>query len=293
MEKEIAEEDKNAQIGDEINYTLTVTVPQTANDRIVLTDTMNNGLTFKSIGSATADNTGVAYHLSPEPVGSAKEFTLTFSAETVKANQGKTIVIHYTALLNKDAAVETGIENKVKLDYGDHYTSVEKKVETKTYKFEFDKVDGADKTTKLTGAEFELHLKGAAVSLVEEEAGKTYRIATSDEDATTTTITTNGNTITINGLDSDVTYSLVETKEPTGYNKLTESIEVKAETVTTGEGENASSGPAFVHKDVENNKGSVLPSTGGMGTTIFYVIGAVLVIGAGVVLVTRRRMNEK
>ncbi|MBQ3974460.1 MAG: LPXTG cell wall anchor domain-containing protein [Lachnospiraceae bacterium] len=44
---------------------------------------------------------------------------------------------------------------------------------------------------------------------------------------------------------------------------------------------------------MENNSGNTLPSTGGMGTTIFYIIGAVLVIGAGVILVTRRRMNEK
>lgn len=95
------------------------------------------------------------------------------------------------------------------------------------------------------------------------------------------TIKTNGNTVTINGLDGNLTYQLEEIKAPTGYNKLESAIDV-----TPNE-------HVFAHQDVENNKGSQLPSTGGIGTTMFYVIGAILVIGAGVVLVTRRRMSVK
>ena len=64
-----------------------------------------------------------------------------------------------------------------------------------------------------------------------------------------------------------------------GYNKLknTVSIDVKADDTSV--------------VDVENETGAELPSTGGIGTTIFYVVGAVLVIGAGVLLVSRRRMR--
>ena len=291
-DKTVDETDKNAQIGDEINYTLTVDVPESANDVIVLTDKMDAGLTFKSIDSVKAGEADVTYTLNPAaPAATDKTFTITFDANTVKANKGKTITIKYTAILNKDAVVETDIPNTLELKYGNNYTSVTKSVPVKTYKFDFDKVDGADKTTKLVGAEFELQLNGTALNLVEVEAGKVYRIATSEDATTTTKIVTNGNTITINGLDSDVTYSLKETKAPTGYNLLETPVEVKATETTTGEGEEAVTTIAFTKLDVENNKGSVLPSTGGIGTTIFYIIGAILVIGAGVVLVTRRRMN--
>ena len=143
------------------------------------------------------------------------------------------------------------------------------------------KVDGKDVTVKLPGAKFELHRGSKKLELVEVEAGKTYRIATSEDSTKVTEITTNGNTIAINGLDKDVTYSLVETKAPTGYNRLVDPVEVKAEEA------------GFVHKDVENNKGAVLPSTGGIGTTIFYIVGSLLVIGCGIVLVSRRRMRDK
>ena len=283
VDKAIDATDKNAQIGDEINYTLTVSVPESANDSIVLTDTMNAGLSFKSIDSVKSSADGspdVAYTLNPAtPAATDKEFTITFSKDTVVANKGKTITVEYTAILNKDAVVETDIPNTLKLKYGNHYESVVKTVNTKTYKFEFDKVDGSDKATKLVGAEFELQLNGTALNLVEVEAGKTYRIATSEDTTTTTKIVTNGNKVTINGLDSDVTYSLKETKAPTGYNLKEDATEVKA-----GE-------TGFVAIDVENNKGTVLPSTGGIGTTIFHVLGGALVLGAGVLLVAKKRVN--
>ena len=79
------------------------------------------------------------------------------------------------------------------------------------------------------------------------------------------------------GLDKDSTYYLEETKSPEGYNLLDKEKEVALGTTTS--------------IDVVNEAGSILPSTGGIGTTIFYIIGGVLVVGAGVVLVTRRRMN--
>ena len=94
-------------------------------------------------------------------------------------------------------------------------------------------------------------------------------------------IVTNGNTVTVNGLDLDDTYYLVETKAPTGYNILNDHIEVKASGETT---------KVFAHQNVANNKGAVLPSTGGIGTTIFYAIGSVLVVGAGVLLISKKRM---
>lgn len=87
------------------------------------------------------------------------------------------------------------------------------------------------------------------------------------------------------------TYYLVETKAPAGYNQLTE-----AQKVEVHDGEHnapvTSETQLTVTAKVENQAGTLLPSTGGMGTTIFYVLGAVLVVGAGVLLVTKKRMSQ-
>ena len=283
VEKTVDETDKHAQLGDEIQYTLTVEVPATANDKIVLTDTMTNGLTFKSIDECKNGTDDVTYTLNPTaPAATDKTFTITFAAADVIANQGKTITIKYTAILNNAAVVGTPEKNKVVLDYGNNYTSKPSEVETETHKFTFDKIDGSNSTNKLPGAVFELQLNGTALPLVEVAAGETYRIATSEDTTTVTSITTAGKVITINGVDSDVTYQLVETKAPTGYNLPEDpSTDVKPETDNS------------LAITIENNKGAVLPSTGGIGTTIFYVVGGLMVAGAGVILVTRRRMNAE
>ena len=100
-------------------------------------------------------------------------------------------------------------------------------------------------------------------------------------------------------------YTLSETKVPAGYNKIADiSFEI---TATVSDDTTSQTGKQItfdtdnddinVESDntltltVENQKGTELPSTGGIGTTIFYVIGAILVLGAGILLVTRRRMN--
>lgn len=310
--KAVDNTDKNAQIGDEISYTLTVEVPASADDVIVLTDTMTTGLTFKSIDSCKS-NADVAYHTlltgseesdvtltAANVTANSNTFRIKFDKDTVVANRGKEITIAYTAVLNNKAVVGTPDKNTVTLKYGNNYTSKPKETETKTYSFDFDKVDGDNTATKLTGAIFKLTTENVTaaqnvtkfIDLIEVEAGKTYRVAMSEDTGTKKVeIKTNGNTVTINGLDSDTTYYLWETKAPTGYNPLTSAITVTAAPTTTGEGDDAVTIIAFAHQDIKNNKGSVLPSTGGIGTTIFYIVGAVLVIGAGVLLISRRRMR--
>ena len=125
------------------------------------------------------------------------------------------------------------------------------------------------------------------MDLIEVTAGKEYRIALPNEEGRTQTITTNGETVRIYGLDTDInSYSLQETKAPTGgYNILKTPTSIKA-TAPAAEGEEEK-----ITK-IENNQGTVLPSTGGSGTTIFYVIGGLLIIGAAVVLVARRKAQE-
>lgn len=287
-EKTLADEtsDAHAQIGDDVNYTLTVNVPATANQQIVLTDTMTSGLTFKAVNSVkvdSADLANTAYTVS-DVVAETNSFTITFPAETVKANQGKTITISYTAILNDKAVVGTAEKNKLDMDYGNNYKAVPSEVETETHSFTFEKVDGS---TQLTGAEFQLLDNNTVVQLVVVTEGVEYRVATAEEIAdtnvtTTDTIVTKGVLITVKGVDSDDdhTYTLHESKAPAGgYNLLTEDTEVNVNEDNT------------LDFDVENNKGSVLPSTGGIGTTIFYILGSLLVLGAGIILVTKRRMS--
>ena len=106
----------------------------------------------------------------------------------------------------------------------------------------------------------------------------------------TTTIKVNGGVVTISGL-KDGTYFLEETKAPDGYNKLSSEISV----VISG-----SNLEATITNDVwtsggiqvVNTTGSILPSTGGIGTTLFITIGSLLVIGFGVLLVTKLRLAK-
>lgn len=289
-EKEVDEAGKHAQIGDTVEYTLTLKIPASANDTIVLTDTMDEGLTFKEIDATFSSD--VDYTFAPEAgtaaavTANGNKFTLTLDATTVKANQGAELTITVKAIVNEKAVVGTPIKNKLDLKYGNNYTAVSKEVQTETHSFTFDKVDGS---TKLTGAEFQLLDGSTAVKLIKVTEGVEYRVATAEEiaaagDNLTDTIVTKGNTITIKGVDSDSdhSYKLHETKAPAGgYNLLTED-----KTVTVDAGNST-------HVDVENNKGSVLPSTGGIGTTIFYVVGSILVVAAGVLLVTKKRMSRE
>ena len=86
-------------------------------------------------------------------------------------------------------------------------------------------------------------------------------------------------------------YWLEETKAPDGYHKLEDRVEVRFVT-QNDEGESLTLAQSNLEDTaVKNEAGALLPSTGGMGTTVIYIIGAVLVIGAGIILVVRRRRN--
>ena len=94
--------------------------------------------------------------------------------------------------------------------------------------------------------------------------------------------------IEIDGLDAD-TYYLREVEAPKGYNKLTEDEEVKIQPMASEDGKSLTLTSLTVK--VNNQSGSELPSTGGMGTTIFYVVGSILLVGAAVLLITKKRMS--
>lgn len=255
-----------------------------------------------------------------------QSFTVSFAdLKTVSGvSQGKYIIVEYTATLNQNAVVGLdGNPNEVYLEYSNKPdqsgsgdtdntgNTPEDKVIVFTYELDTTKVDGQDNTKKLEGAEFKLKNAAGKWAIV-NDAKKVIGWADTEADGSTLTSDANG-LFKVIGLD-DGTYYLKETKAPTGYNLLSSEITVVI-TATTTNGQTWTDGVASsaltnlaVTADgtagtgdtstgiagitVANNKGSTLPETGGMGTTIFYVLGTILVLGAAIMLITKRRMNK-
>ena len=284
--------ENTAKIGDTVEYKVEIKVADGA-QKYTVTDTMSKGLTFNStslkvaVGSTFA-TANTDYTLTSNEDG----FTLVLP-ESYVSNLAKdtVIIVTYNATLNKDAVIDgDGNTNEVKLSYGNQQNTVPSKVTTKSYQFDLVKVDGT--TNKLLdGAEFELADGETKLSFVKDANGN-YRVATTGEKDATTTITVKNGKVNIYGL-AGKTYTLTETKAPGGYNKL-----VTPETVNLTDGSKASAtieSETYVDGGVvvKNNAGTVLPSTGGMGTTLFYVIGGGLMVAAVVLLVTKKRMEHK
>lgn len=285
-------EKNTAKIGDTVEFKIVVHVEAGAQSYKVA-DTMSDGLTFNSSSlkvtykdaPATANSD---YTLEPGKNGTT--FTLTFKDSYVADKVGEAIVVTYNATLN-DKAVVTGNKNKATLGYGTNKT-VESETTTYTYEFDLVKVDGSDKKL-LNGAEFKLYdaENGDSFIKVVPVAGG-YRVANGDETGAVDTIKVDGK-VHISGLDKTI-YWLEETKAPDGYNKLTERKPVN---LTNGSNNTTLTSDTWSEADhgvaVENNAGAILPGTGGMGTTLFYVIGGGLMVAAVVLLVTKKRMEHK
>ena len=170
-------------------------------------------------------------------------------------------------------------QNTAVIKYGNDQ-SVQQETTTTTHKFNVFK-HATDSTDNLPGAVFSLKKDGTVVELIVLDDNN-YRVANGNEEGAVETFTTVADgDIVIWGVDSDSDYTLEEITPPGGYNKLSAvvSVTVAADNST--------------RIDIENKSGTELPSTGGMGTTLIYIIGALLVIGCGILLIARRRMNAK
>ena len=226
------------------------------------------------------------------------------------------VVVEYTATLSGNADI--GLDGNPNAAYLIYHTPTcdswgateEDSVIVFTYELDTTKVDGTTQEA-LQGAQFRLYKTVGDTNQYAQvtENGVLTGWTTEAEQATTLTSDANG-LFRIAGLD-DGTYYLEETAAPEGYNQLTAPIEVVI-TATTANGQNWTGGAALTDLSVTadnvagtantdtgianitvaNNTGSTLPETGGMGTTIFYIVGALLVIGAGVVIITRKRMHN-
>ena len=286
----------DANIGDTVNFQTTINVIDGQPKNYVLHDKMSAGLTFDASSvKVTVNGAAFAaenYILVTTGLTDGCTFEIRFTDGTLKAND--VVKVTYSAILNEKAVIAgVGNPNETQLTYGNNaHTEWDK---TTTYTYKFDLVKTKADNTLLTGAEFKLYdakTGGNEIALVKEADG-TYRVATGAEKNAEgfQSATIEAGSVTIKGLDSG-TYYLEEIKAPAGYNVLAERVEVKidgANLDATMNGDSWSSGG--VH--VINQSGTELPSTGGMGTTIFYVLGGVLMAGAFVLLVVRKRMRAE
>lgn len=295
-------EKNDADIGQTVNFKSTITA-QAGAENYVFHDTMSAGLTYTGVTGITLNGTAVDasnYTVVTEGLTDGCTFEVRFTqafCDTLKANDQ--IVISYTATLNENAVIAgEGNPNTSKLSYGDSSnTKYTPDSQTKTYTWDVDvfkyTMDGETEKA-LAGATFTLskNADGSNPIALVSEGNNVYRVAKTGETGTVTEITTDATgKFTIKGLDAD-TYYLTETKAPAGYNKLAGPV-----TIVIGENgvvNGTTEAPQGVDEvKVLNQSGTELPSTGGMGTTIFYIIGAILVIGAAVLLIARKRMNMK
>lgn len=275
--------ENDATIGDTVEFKSTITTGAGFKD-YVLYDKMSTGLTLNpgSIKAYVIDNNDEVaideqyYKVNTNVDGYT--FTVTFNNEFIaKQPRNTKIVVKYTATLNENATIEgAGNINETNLKY-DNGTTETKTTTTYTYKFNLKKTDADEKEIK--GAEFKLYKDNKEILVVlENEADSIYRVAVAGE----TGVTIKVGHATIKGLDAG-TYYLEEVVSPEGYNKLTskQKVEVK--------GKNNDNSFHINDISVVNYTGSLLPETGGIGTMLFITFGLILILGFGLLLVTKLR----
>lgn len=297
-----------ADIGDIVNFKTEITVGAGAQN-YVLYDKMSDGLTYQSItkvelvsGDTTTELSSSNYEMKSVD-NTEYDFIMDFTDELEKTlKENDVIIVYYTAILNEGAVVEgKGNENETYLVYGNGTETNHDY--TYTYTFKFNLVKENAQNEQLTGAEFELYAadKTTKINLV-KEADRTYRVATKEETEVEGFTSANifAGSVIIKGLD-EATYYLKEITPPNGYNLLAGFVEVIVtanyddEGVSTTLVSGAENNLVTYAQDkvtVINTTGNELPSTGGMGTVLFLTIGSLMVLGFGVLLVTKLRMAK-
>ena len=289
----------DADIGQIVNFKSTISAKPGARNYVVH-DKMDSQLEFVSVTSITAGNaTLTENHYTVVRTGLPDDctFHIVFTESYLNSITDDTdIVINYTAKLTSDAVAGTGYVNDTWLNYGDSQRTEHDTTTTYTWKLPIYKYHKDGETQKaLAGAEFILY-KGSEENRVYAQVtdGKLIGWTTTKTEATKLVSDADGK-ITVEGLDAD-TYYLEETKAPGGYNKLAGPVKVEISHTVSAEGAHMThtlkQDNTNVEKvEIENKSGTELPSTGGIGTTIFYVLGSILVLGAAVLLIAKKRMS--
>ena len=262
---------ETAAIGDTVTFTVEVTIPASVAEKdIVITDTADAGLALDTAVTVTG-----ADGFTSATIASGK---ITIPAAAVKNNAGKTVTLTYKATVTADiitdaTAAVNSADNTVVLKYAD-FTSKEATATVSTFAVKVKKVDEND--AALDGAEFTLWdaAEGGNKITVSKQSDGVYYVDPEGSDVI------EAGTATIVGLDATA-YYFQEDVAPTGYNKLAarEAANVSGEDVT--------------EVKVVNKAGVELPETGAFGTTMFYVVGVLAILGAGVFMVTNKRIAKE
>ena len=319
LEKTIDDNDVN--FGDTVTYTVTFKTSNydgagTAAKKITqytIEDTLPEFLTDVTVTSIKVDDTAIE---TKQFENKKIDIAWVDASGASLYNNGATVTITYTAKITEKAAIAgEGNENQVTLTWtkendtnlGGGNGDFVKKAKTSTYALALKKVNQSG--ANLAGATFQFPFYVKAVD------GAYIYAGTTAGDGLTNTITTPASgEIVVKGVASG-TYNVTETAAPNGYNKLTGAVAIEVATtnatstsvtkyldangnVVDAQAENGAI-VTYTNDDlaatvqiVVNKTGSALPSTGGIGTTLFYVIGGLLMTGAAVLLITKKRMSN-
>ena len=320
-------EDYTYAIGQTVNYTLVVDVPDypenAVDKKFIIADYLSKGLTFNE-GSVriynyddskeenkgtelTDDFADYVFTDDKHPAeGNSPSFAKSFIGDySILADK---VIVEYSATVNENAVVketadtDNKLDNKVYLIYNNNpytengYREIPDEERVYTYGIQVTKTDNGD--TKLPGAEFNLKQGEETLKFVKD--GSVYRLPLTEEEATKaseTLVTDENGLIMIKGLDLG-TYTLVETKAPDGYE-----LPANPETMITlaDDADDSGKPDGILNNDsdgtfettVVNTKPGILPVTGGIGTALFTICGLLLMSGAVILVVTVSRRKSR
>ena len=321
-------DDNDANIGDTITFTLTATMPSSLQGYetygMTFHDTLSDGLTYTAITSVTVNGTKLT---DDQYTVTHEDGQLTVSIADVLVHGAAintNVVVVYTAVLNENAIIGTeGNPNVVYLEYSNNPnwdadgwkdnedndndgetdeedekpedyeepTGETPEVEVRVYTWEIPvfkyTLDGEEEKA-LAGAGFTLYDEDNVVNMIAAAEG-VYKVCALPEcehaEHVTEIVTGKTGKFEIEGLEQG-TYILVETTTPNGYNTCADIV------VVIGENGNLTQGGQPIDLVmVLNQSGTELPETGGVGTTLFYIFGSIMVVCAVVLLITKRRMS--
>ena len=313
-------------INEEFQFKLIATLPASRDNgraydyydkyTVLFNDTLSKGITYDRLDSVVIESKGTTYDIT----GDSSKYNVDISrlesdnyfvvgipdvktcASGLNLNDGATITVTYTAHLNENAVVNgsTDNKNKVQLQYSNNPRNSaywgftpESEVCVYTYQLNNTKYHDEDKPgNELEGAGFRLYSDEACEHEVElYKEGDFYYPITTGKTAVEMKSAANGQ-FNVKGLDAG-TYYLKETNPPTGYSACDKTKIVISATHDVNHV--SLSGESNLNNKIINKKagGITLPSTGGIGTTLFYVIGGGLMVAAAVLLITKKRMENK